>query len=81
MVISGSEYLLTVIMFCKLVDSPIRQGLSHLVQIDIMVELKLLNCVGAQKDHTFRVITSVICSISYGLDKWRNRCGRATETA
>ena len=49
MMISGNEYLLTVIMFCKLVDSPIRQGLSHLVQIDIMVEVKLLNCVGAQK--------------------------------
>jgi len=49
MMISGSEYLLTVIMFCKLVYSPIRQGSSHLAQIDIMMELKLLNCVGAQK--------------------------------
>jgi len=53
-------------MFCKLVDSPIRQGSSHLVQIDIMVEVKLLNCVGAQKNHTLGIITSVICSISYG---------------
>jgi len=78
MMTSGSEYLLT---FCKLVDSPIRQCSSHLVQIDIMVEVKLLNCVGAQKDHTLRVITSVICSISYELDKWRNKCGRVTETA
>jgi len=43
--ISGSEYLLTVIIFCKLVDSPIGQGSSHLAQIDIMVELKLLNCI------------------------------------
>jgi len=51
MMISGSEYLLTVIMFCKLVDSPIGQGSSHLAQIDIMVELKLLNCVWAQKSH------------------------------
>ena len=48
MVISGSEYLLTVIIFCRVVDSPIGQGSSHLVQIDIMVELKLLNCVGAK---------------------------------
>ena len=45
MMISGGEYLLTVIILCKLVYSPIRQGSSHLVQIDIMVELKLLNCV------------------------------------
>ena len=80
MVINGSEYWLTVIMFCKLVDSPIRQGSSHLVQIDIMVEVKLLNCVGAQKNHTLGIITSVICSISE-LDKWRNQCGRVTETA
>jgi len=72
MTISGSEYLLAVIMFCKLVDSPIRQGSSHLVQIDIMVELKLLNWAGAQKNHTFRVIT-LICSISNGLNKWRNK--------
>jgi len=48
MVISGGEYLLTVIIFCRVVDSPIGQGSSHLVQIDIMVELKLLNCVGAK---------------------------------
>jgi len=71
--ISGSEYLLTVIMFCKLVDSPIRQGSSHLVQIDIMVEVKLLDCVGAQKNHSLRVITSVICSISNRLNKWRDK--------
>jgi len=71
MMISGNEYLLTVIIFCKLVDSPIGQG--HLVQIDIMVELKLLNCVGAQKNHTLRVITSVIFSVSYGFNKWRNK--------
>jgi len=62
--ISGSEYLLTVIIFCKLVDSLIRQGSSYLVQIDIVVEL---NCVGARKNHALRVITSVICSISYEL--------------
>ena len=43
MVISGGEYLLTVIIFCKLVDSPIRHSSSHLVQIDIMVGLKLFN--------------------------------------
>ena len=68
MTINGSD---TVIIFCKLVDSPIK-GSSHLVQIDIMVELKLLNCVGAQKNHTFRVIT-LICSISNRLNKWRNK--------
>jgi len=41
MTISGSEYS------DYLVDSPIGQGSSHLVQINIMVELELLNCVGA----------------------------------
>jgi len=58
--ISGSEYLLAVIILCKLVDSPIRQGSSYLVQIDIVVELKLFNCVGAQKNHALRVITSAV---------------------